>query len=974
MPNGEWCIELIDLKNLLVLRYDGDEMVLHNIQSTSGKAEAMVLMAPKEKIITHQRNAPINGPIQDPLVAVYTLTNTWLESVKTETMVSKSLVMNIFTALDFPYNRIRNFMRRGVKFYPSYFKHKDGNLTFSNSIPGRLFVSILFPPDFCFRYKNNINSKFPIVKIKDGIMLPDSGPLERKSLRGGNSVIHNICIEYNTEICQDFISDFELLMNHWFHHEGFSISIADCINDNPEKVTETLLETKAKVDQLLLQPNTIKREIDILNTLNASMGVGLSIAKNSMNKGERNALNMMRESGGKGSVVNLSQITVFVGQQSFSGGRIPAMISNRSRTNYSSDWDDYGMEARGFVSNNYLTGLNPDEAFFHAQAGRQGVISTACKTADTGYIQKKIGKKLEDLRVWTDLSVRDSSGNITTFFYGDDGFDPCKLYPVEGISFPFFCNPKNLIRKLNSQVRNKKESSTEDEEKIILDDEEVINLITSYVSAGTGHTLTELIERQTEIQRSTLAKLLKGQVIYVSKIPDLCEEIRNLCEKAKIGYGTMVGFIATNDIGETNTQMTLNVFHLAGYGGRNSSGGIGRLTDILHVIKTESQKQKTTVIYPTNPELKQIKEDIKILKQNEENSAEIKNLRMRAFEILNQEINKLVHTSVSDILEKSEMKYLGIDPNSSSSPVNFYTFEEYKEEWWTNFYLKNSPDDKIEAEHWVILLHFSVEKLVELGISLEEIALIIEDEMDGHIMCIPSPDIIGRIEVYTDFNSIQANYGDILDPLLADPTGRSLITNSNANFFVCRDMVLKEILKIKIQGVNGIISGYPREDADTGDWVIDTNGSNFAELLAMENVEIENTISDNFNEIYQVLGIEAARIFLINEINRVISADGTYVNPRHIQTLVDKMTHTGVITSVHRCGMGSEAGPIPQILFEKPIDHAVSASAFTNRDEMRGVSAAVMYGLTAKVGSGVVNIKSSENISIKPAAIPKDLY
>lgn len=131
-------------------------------------------------------------------------------------------------------------------------------------------------------------------------------------------------------------------------------------------------------------------------------------------------------SGAKGSFINVSQMTACVGQQNVEGARIPFGFKYRTLPHFSKD--DHTPEARGFVENSYLRGLTPQEFFFHAMGGREGLIDTAVKTAETGYIQRRLVKALEDLMSKYDGTVRDSTGSIVQFCYGEDGMDGAKVF------------------------------------------------------------------------------------------------------------------------------------------------------------------------------------------------------------------------------------------------------------------------------------------------------------------------------------------------------------------------------------------------------------------------------------------------------------------------------------------------------------------------------------------------------------------
>jgi len=137
---------------------------------------------------------------------------------------------------------------------------------------------------------------------------------------------------------------------------------------------------------------------------------------------EYNNFKIMLEAGSKGSPINISQVIACVGQQNVDGKRIPFGFRKRTLPHFIKD--DYGPESRGFVENSYLAGLTPSEFFFHAMGGREGLIDTAVKTAETGYIQRRLIKAMEACMVTYDGTVRNSVGQLIQLRYGEDGLAP----------------------------------------------------------------------------------------------------------------------------------------------------------------------------------------------------------------------------------------------------------------------------------------------------------------------------------------------------------------------------------------------------------------------------------------------------------------------------------------------------------------------------------------------------------------------
>ena len=133
----------------------------------------------------------------------------------------------------------------------------------------------------------------------------------------------------------------------------------------------------------------------------------------------------MVKSGSKGKETNVAQMIACVGQQNVDGKRITYGFTDRTLPHFTK-YDD-GPEARGFVKNSFITGLSPQEVFFHAMGGREGLIDTAVKTSETGYIQRRLVKAMEDSKIHYDNTVRTAIGSIIQYIYGEDGMDGCKI-------------------------------------------------------------------------------------------------------------------------------------------------------------------------------------------------------------------------------------------------------------------------------------------------------------------------------------------------------------------------------------------------------------------------------------------------------------------------------------------------------------------------------------------------------------------
>ena len=827
--------------------------------------------------------------------------------------------------------------------------------------------------------------------------MPNSGPLCKKSIGGcSGSAIHPLWRHYSPDIAQQVITELQAITTIILCRIGFSISIADCVSTGDDIVKQALGKALIECEVINASGKDIDdKEREINSALNGAMGVAPILAKTKMNKKDRNTLVIMKKSGAKGSDTNNGQIAAFVGQQNIDGKRLAFDISGGLRTLPHFWYGDNSPAARGFVSHSYIEGLMPTEAFHHAKGGRRGVIDTALKTADSGYIEKKIVKKMEDLKTFADGTVRDASGYILQFMYGGDGFEAKHMINVGGLDFPFFVNTKLVADILNSQYEQQiLEEKSRSKEKDFAEDissntdfprksgiqirrhlkKEEIDLLVSFITAGCPGVQTEVTERVTYNVKLGLRATMTNVKLYEAQIPKFCQVIKDNFETAKSKDGYAAGLVAACSIGEPTTQLTLNTFHLAGNSTKDVTLGVPRLQELLHATKKPSKP--TCTIYVKDEFLeksskKKVLWQDKMAKACEEDKLKIKakidKIDEECLIAINELANPITRLYADYFIDECELRYLNLDPNQTEqkmSPLNIITYEEYEPSWWALLSEKLDAGPKFEPIAWVIILKLNMEKLFRFGITPEDIASKIEENSYGTrgyaMTCVPSPMIIGQIEVYLNFAEITP-YTLSKAELPTGETEKSLITESNIDYFTAREVAVDWIKKTNIQGVIGIHKTFVSNE--NGEWVIGTQGTNLLGLLAIPYVDATRTTSDDMWEIYKVLGIEAARKFLIKEVTKILSFDGTYINQRHISLLVDAMCRTGIITSNSRDGISRDVGPSAKGMFEKSVNNFREAAVFSEYDTMKGVSAAIMFGTLPEIGTGTVEIKDAERLT-----------
>jgi DNA-directed RNA polymerase beta' subunit len=305
---------------------------------------------------------------------------------------------------------------------------------------GHSLFSFLLPDDFEYTCQNKLSPDGKPVFITRGVLM--SGTLSKAAIGSSSgSLIHHIGKDYGYQAACDFLSFYQILINSWLLHYGHTIGLKDCIPNN----TETI---ESEINKCFLEASAVMRtekdiellEVKIAGKLNKAVTVGQKLAKESLDP--TNNLVTIIKSGAKGDFLNITQVTGTVGQQNVSGERIPKTYYGRTLPHYLPsgkldilspeilDNDDIDplpymkklFESRGFVSHSYFQGLTPQEFFFHAAGGREGLIDTACKSVayDTEIliIEDNISKVVK-IGEWIDEKMNKYSDKIKKEKYLD---------------------------------------------------------------------------------------------------------------------------------------------------------------------------------------------------------------------------------------------------------------------------------------------------------------------------------------------------------------------------------------------------------------------------------------------------------------------------------------------------------------------------------------------------------------------------
>ncbi|MEM4850831.1 MAG: DNA-directed RNA polymerase subunit A' [Desulfurococcaceae archaeon] len=405
--------------------FDGDEMNLHVPQGEEARAEARILMLVEKHVLTPRYGGPIIGGLQDFISGAYLLT------VKS-TILTKDKVATILSAAGY----------FGPLPEPAILKPRE-------YWTGKQLISLFLPKDFNYRRNSKLGSASAyrcidedcphdtLVIVKNGILL--EGVLDKASIgrEEPESIVHWLIKEYGEDFGRFFMDKTYKMFIRVCEMHGFTMSYDHLVlNEVARKSVELIIKDGLEdVDKLIKQYREGKLTPRPGKTLEESLEDEIidTLSKKLLDKVAdvitqhfllNNPVVIMARTGARGNPINLTQMSGLLGQQTVRGRRLTRGFGGRMLPHFKPG--DISAEARGFIKSGFVNGLNPLELFFHAAAGREGLIDTAVRTSQSGYMQRRLINALQDLKVLYDGTVRTASGEVVQLLYGEDGVDPMK--------------------------------------------------------------------------------------------------------------------------------------------------------------------------------------------------------------------------------------------------------------------------------------------------------------------------------------------------------------------------------------------------------------------------------------------------------------------------------------------------------------------------------------------------------------------
>lgn len=888
--------------------FDGDEMNLHVPQTEEARAEAMELMGVKNNLATPKNGEPIISAIQDFITAAYLLSSKDnFYDRRTFTQICMYM-LRPGTRLDLPPPAVLKpqMMWTGKQVFNILMRpNKDSPVLVNLDAACREFK----PPK---GYPRDLDPNDGWLCIRNSEVM--CGVMDKSTIGSGkkDSVFYAMLRDYGPEVAAEGMNRLSRLCARWLGNMGFSIGITDVYPGDQLLKTKKQLVEKAYADceDVIIKFRDGNLETmpgsDAQQTMESQISGILSKVRQQAGDvciselSRKNSPLIMATSGSKGSNINVSQMVAVVGQQIIGNQRVQDGFQDRTLPHFPKNARN--PPSKGFVRNSFFSGLTPTEFLFHAISGREGLVDTAVKTAETGYMSRRLMKSLEDLSSRYDDTVKNSSDNIVQFQYGDDKLDPVDM---EGKA-----KPVHFERTFTHA-----ESTTFENDDKGLSRAEIMELCEELLSAERAKltridlsgTKLEYMDRsdhgidQHESARDFLqsiedfVQIKADRLLYVRADSSESRKGRDHTAKltaktlrafitscltkykrAHVEPGHAVGAVGAQSIGEPGTQMTLKTFHFAGVAGMSITQGVPRIKEIINASKEIS----TPIIH----------------------CQLVSNHDVRAAQIVKGRIEK---TFLRDIIYYIEENWAGLEAYISIK-IDFTTIDK-----------------------------------LQLDIGMRQILSAIKQHKRFKSSDLKFRSFGSHIHIFVDQGPVK------LSKTEEAATGKDPYI---------RLKHLKRLLpSIQVLGHPQAFRAIIRTDETSTTNTLLVEGYGLRACMITDGVEGHNTRTNNIMEMRDVLGIEAARSTIIHEIGEVMS--DMAIDPRHMQLLADVMTYKGDVLGITRFGLAKMRDSVLQLAsFEKTADHLFDAGGAGRADLVEGVSECIIMGKSVALGTGAMEV------------------
>lgn len=923
--------------------FDGDEMNIHVPQSKAATAECAMLMAVSQNLISAQANRPVMGTVQDTLLANYVLTNQ-------DVIFDHAHACRLICQTKFCSRSLRPaalvVVRRGLPKKSLW----TGKQMFSALLPPNLHIN----PVFSSSSVDWLDEHLPVY-IKDSELL--TGILTKQhvgSTAGG--IIDIMCREMGNVVSMRFMGDNQRMMHAYLLQKGHAVGIVDVMlsKSGHERVAERLEKASSICEEIqrdIIDATAQKRhdaEDMILRILSKMLLQTGGIVEEEMSS--KNAIRQMVKSGSKGSFINLSQIAACLGQQSLEGRRMQA--EKESRTLPCFRHDDISLESKGMVFNSFSLGLNAPELFYHAIGGREGLVDTAVKTSQTGYLQRRMNKSMEDHTVHSDHTIRNSNGDIICFRWGTDGMHPCRIQRLKfgPLTESIECLKARIrvqwlqhflkIRFKIIQARTHPLCPEFDEYALLPFNparmkEDIRRRVMAVVVGGydggraSGGKVDVVIENLFSLTKSAVVHLAILDVLDSPTIVNLSEELlRSVHEQlqfcinnAHAVVGESAGCVSAQSVGEPATQMTLNTFHTAGVAMKNVTLGLPRLKELIDASKTAKTPCTMLRLLPryrtSRNYVRYISDTLPLVRLN-------------------------------DIVCECEVR---MDPDPLATCIEN---DKWMVDAWATLHSHRGVADDYALN--VIRLSLDRELMHIRKITPPMVRSVIRRRLQDRAIVISSETNDAEWTIRIRLAHVRsiceaANLSTDQEVILCHQTVNVLLDR----VIVCGHPMIRSttLLETNLHTATTVVDhGRQTEIA------IAVYGNFLLDSTCLPGIDWFRCTSNDIWEVYNTLGVEACTHVLFDQLKQVVGFDGTYVDDRHLLMIADTMCRNGDIMPLNRHGLRkTDISPLMRCSFEETTDVLCHAAMFAETENAKGVTASIMMGQLTGLGTGTVSVR-----------------
>ncbi|CAI5487643.1 unnamed protein product, partial [Closterium sp. Naga37s-1] len=949
--------------------FDGDEMNMHVPQTEEARTEALLLMGVENNLCTPKNGEILVASTQDFLTSAFLITRRDTFYDRASFCLLCSYMTDGAMQVDIP----TPALLKPIELWTG--KQLIGVLV-RPSAHDRIFVT-LGVPEKTYTKKGGpfcVNDGF--VFFRNSELL--SGQLGKATLGNGSKqgLFALLMREYSAQVAAVCMNRLAKLSARWIGNHGFSIGIDDVqpskhLYAEKQRAVEEGYDASLRHIQAFNEGRlTLQPGCNPAQTLEANITGELNRIREEAGKvclrelHWRNSPLIMSQCGSKGSPINISQMVACVGQQSVGGKRAPNGFLHRSLPHFPRH--DRSPQAKGFVANSFYSGLTPTEFVFHTMGGREGLVDTAVKTAETGYMSRRLMKALEDLSVAYDGTVRNASGGIVQMRYGDDGMDPAHMEGSDGGAL-------NLDRTFTTcQALRPMRSDPP-----LFPDEMRTHMQTRFAAP-------EYADPESEGGCSTRFR----------------DSVLGFLDKQ---LGAIEGTLRRLGIPVTKEE--------AERGGREGEGEGGRGEGEGDAMEVEGKDGKEGEASAGTGKAEGEGEG----KENGEGEGEGKKEK-----VLERGVAEKVARNLCGVTAKQLQLFLDtcirryqskrMEPGTAVGAIGAQSIGEPG----TQMTLKTFHFAGVASMN-VTLGVPRIKEIINAAKNISTPIVTVKLETDNDVKA--ARIVKGRIEKTTlgevvksmrtvltpsqavlsirlDMHRISALQLDITAYTVADAittasrlrmklkaqhirvvSGDKLLVYSpeqdRRQLLFSLHSLRKKLPQVMVKGIASVERAVIN-DLGGGKYNLLVEGTNFGAVLGITGVDGCKTKSNHVMEVESVLGIEAARYAIMHEINYTMGSHGMTIDPRHMMLLADVMTYKGEVLGITRFGIAKMKDSVLMLAsFEKTTDHLFDAAVHGRKDEIEGVSECIIMGIPMPVGTGLFKLKQKvDHIPLLPKRPP----